>query len=123
VRNRLAAILLVSWFALLGTGAAEFLHNLEHTGQSAYLTTASGMLANEHPSPAAPLPDDSNCDVHAQLHLPLMAAPWTPPLELLAASVPLVPHVVDSLIPYRAPARIDCRGPPAIAAVSHLIGA
>ena len=36
--------------------------------------------------PDAPVPaqhDESNCEVHAQLHIPLMAAAWVPVLILL----------------------------------------
>jgi hypothetical protein len=125
VRFRFAAILLASWFAVLGTGAAEYLHNLEHAAPDTPVgvSRSANADADDQSSPASPLPDDNNCDVHAQLHLPLMAAHWTPPLELLAGSAPLAREIVESLISTRVPARIDCRGPPVSSVASHLLTA
>ena len=123
VRMRFPAILLSTWFALLGTGAAEFAHNLQHRHEEHLAAAAAAEHAHatdqdhdhdDDSAPGSPLPSDSNCPVHAQLHLPLMAGAWLPPLVLSTASVPLVPPPPASLVSHRSPARIDCRGPPAL---------
>jgi hypothetical protein len=127
VRLRFPAILLSVWFTLLGTGAAEFAHNLQHRHDD---HLAAAAAAAEHANtavddhddsdPGSPVHSDSNCPTHAQLHLPLMAGAWVPPLVLSTASVPLVPPPPASLVSHRSPARIDCRGPPALLSPLHL---
>lgn len=95
-------VLSVLWFVALGAGALEHAHNSHHAWE------------DRHHSDA-PVHDDSNCAVHAQLHLPLMAA-GTPPTilpqgEVLAVLIERAP----AMRALRVPTRLDCRGPPAVA--------
>lgn len=150
VVRRTAAILLCLFFAALGSGALEALHNLEHAREDARIAAAAarkrrtavdhhheahahqdahGRAAHHdhfghHPhhapsehlpseEPPTPIHDETNCELHALLNLPLL-----PPalvvvlilLGLLVAFLTLLPH---ALVSGRVPMRIDCRGPPA----------
>jgi hypothetical protein len=102
-------------FLALGTGTLEYLHNLQHAQEDAredaLLARKGGPLtpheSHEH--------DDSNCPVHAQLHLPLMSGGWVPLLVLLGLFVAFLSLLSQPLIHRAVPARIDCRGPPVCA--------
>jgi hypothetical protein len=110
VLPRRLSILLALWFAVLGTGGLEYLHNLDHIREDARVTAAAN--AEGRPTPAAPIHDDSNCDVHAQLHAPLLAGHCVPPLLVLTHFVPFEPPVNILPVCRGTPERIDCRGPP-----------
>lgn len=115
--RRLASILLLLWFAALGTGVLEYVHNLQHEADDA---RAAAMLAptrspiGQH-APVAPVHDDTNCPIHAQLHMPLLTAGWVPLLVCLGLFVAFLTVLASPLVSHRCPARIDCRGPPALA--------
>jgi hypothetical protein len=110
VRFRAAAILLALCFLALGSGTLEFLHNLQHQREDASeaaLAAAAGRSIPSHQTH-----DESNCDFHAQLHVPLLAAVWIPLLVLLGAFVAFLTLLARPLAGHRVPLRIDCRGPP-----------
>ena len=90
--RRLASILLILAFLGIGTGAIEYWHNLDKHGSS-------------H--------DESNCPTHALLRAPGIAAAAPPLICCTDAHSDPVIILPSSLLSQHAPARIDCRGPPA----------
>ena len=126
--HRSATILLALSFALLGSGAAEHVHNLDHAARDAALAlhershhACEGAHKHaghdddhdhHHPAPA-PGHDASNCDIHAQLQAPAIAAGSVPVLVCLGLFVSFLTLLSPRLTPQRVPPRTDCRGPPA----------
>lgn len=97
-------------YLALGTGALEYVHNLQHASEDARidaLAAAAGAPATSHPH------DDSNCDIHAQLHMAIFLSHWLPVLVCLGLFVAFVILLDSPLIPRPQPVRIGCRGPPA----------
>jgi hypothetical protein len=110
--RRLASILLLLCFAALGTGTLEYLHNLQHAREDA--AEAAVAKAAGLPDTPAPAPhNESNCDVHAQLHVPLMTAAWVPLLVLLGLFVAFLTQLAPVPPVQELPSRLACRGPPA----------
>ena len=109
--RRFPAFIASICFVLLGTGALEYLHNLEHEREDA-AQMAIARVAGK-PVQEAPRHDDSNCSVHAQLHLPTLPAAWVPLLICLGVFVAFMTELAPALAPQRAWLHIDCRGPPA----------
>jgi len=108
--NRLASHLLLFVFLALGSGAAEYVHNLQHAAEDARedaIAAATGQQSQEHHH------NESNCAVHAQLHMPLVVIGWVPILLSLGLLIALLTLLAKPLIPRAMPVRIDCRGPPA----------
>jgi hypothetical protein len=106
----LAASLLVTCYLALGTGALERLHDLEHDVQDARIDAWAKaahlpVLPHHH--------DESNCEIHAQLHMAIIFAGWVPLLVLLGLFIAFLTLLDTPLIPRLLPVRIDCRGPPA----------
>ena len=91
--RRFASILLLFAFLGIGTGAIEYLHNLEHQATS-----------QSH--------DESNCPTHAILRASAVLSSAPPLLCLTDAQPERVIIVSPSLPSQHAPTRIDCRGPP-----------
>ena len=107
--RRLAAISLVLCFLALGSGVAAFLHNLNHARQDAVAASAATAAGQpvQHRNH-----DDSNCDTHLQLHMPLLSAAWVPLLICLGLFVAFLTLLPAPLISRRAPTHFDSRGPP-----------
>ena len=105
-----ASNLLLLTFLALGTGALEHLHNLDHRRHDARLAAAKN---GEVPAQPGPLPDDNNCDTHAQLHLPVSVTGWTPLLVFLGLFVAFLTLLTPDPVSHRPLLRLDCRGPPA----------
>ena len=108
--QRFAAILLLLCYAALGSGAAEYWHNLEHAMEDAALLQAAKDSGT--PLDHVPLHDESNCPLHAQLHICCMAVGWAPLLICLGLFIAFL-----TLLPLRLPIQrvaltIPCRGPP-----------
>jgi len=108
--RRLIAILLAWWFVALGSGALAALHDLQHDQEDAAIAAAD--RAAGRPEKEAPHHDESNCPVHAQLHIPFIAAGWVPLLVCLGLFTAFLTLLPESLTSRRAPERLDCRGPP-----------
>lgn len=107
--RRTPAILLLLCFAALGTGAAEYLHNLQHAAEDRRedaVALSLGQPIEHHHH------DETNCDTHAQLHIALFITNWVPLLVFLGLFVAFLTLLDTPLIPRRQPVRIDCRGPP-----------
>ena len=110
--RRITAILMVLCYVALGSGAMERLHNAQHATEDAKIAAPSEAgphSGDHHPSP---IHDESNCPVHAQLHLAGLAVAWVPFLICLGLFVAFL-----TLLPPRPAARqvvfaIACRGPP-----------
>ena len=107
---RFAAIITALVFLLLGTGTMEYLHNLEHEREDA--AEAAIAKATGQPVPEAPHHDETNCPVHAQLHMPTLPVAWVPLLIFLGVFVTFLTMLAPALVPQPAFAWIDCRGPP-----------
>lgn len=118
--TRALIILSIAWFVALGSGAVEYAHNAQHAREDAGLAGPSGSAGGDqdnsasHRSPAPRHHDDTNCAIHAQLHVPLVSL--VPVLLLICAGllVAFVTQIAAPLVSIRIPARQDCRGPPAV---------
>ena len=107
--KRLAAILLLICFLPLGTGGLLYLHEMQHQREDAQqdaIAKAAGAPITPHHH------DESNCQTCAQLHMPMLAAGWTPILICLGLLIAFLTLLDAPLISRPAPSRIDCRGPP-----------
>jgi hypothetical protein len=102
------ATLLALAVLVLGTGAAEHVHNLAHARED-----AAAAAAHHRDDHHAPLHDEHNCAVHAQLHAPLLGPDVLPLLIAAGLFVAFVTQLAPRLTPQLVPARIRCRGPPA----------
>ena len=116
--RRAVAILLSIAFLVLGTGALEYLHNLDHKHEDAQRAAAAAATSLSHSeSPAhhdhAPLHNDTNCEIHAQLHMPTISAGWVPLLVCLGLFVAFLTLLASEPVSHRPLLRLDCRGPPA----------
>lgn len=109
--KRFAPILLLLCIGALGTGTLEYLHNLEHEREDAH-EAAEARAAGLPETPHAPH-DESNCDIHGQLHVPLMAAAWVPLLILLGLFVAFLTMLAPIAVEQSVPSCLGCRGPPA----------
>ena len=108
--RRHAGILLIVVFFALGTGALEALHNHIHALEDA--AEAAALVAAGQPVKPVPVHDENNCDVHAQLHLPLLTAAWVPFLVLMGTFVAFLTLLAPAPVSRRFLIRLDCRGPP-----------
>jgi hypothetical protein len=108
--KRLASILLLLTFLGLGSGALDYLHELQHAREDAI----ADARAQADGRPVVPHHhDESNCETCAQLHIQFVFVRWTPTLICLGLFVAFLTLLDTPLISRLAPARIDCRGPPA----------
>jgi hypothetical protein len=109
--KRFSAAILILTFLALGSGAMEYLHNLQHSHEDAALAAEARRAAD--PRSKTPVHDDSNCEVHRQLHLPAISVGWVPLLVFAGIFVAFLSEIAQALVS-RAPIfRLDCRGPPA----------
>jgi hypothetical protein len=103
--KRLVAILLALIIFFIGSGAAQWLHELEHAMEDAAQAKSGAPVEDHH--------DESNCQICAQLHMPMISGGWVLLLFLLGLLVAFLEPFLQSLVSQRALLRIDCRGPPA----------
>jgi hypothetical protein len=108
--SRLAAIVLIVSIALLGSGALERVHNDAHARD--HELTHNEHADTESSSPEPTHHDDSNCSLHAQLHLPLLPAGYVPLLVSLGLLVAFLTQLLQTTRSLSLPQRLDCRGPP-----------
>ena len=88
----------------------EYLHNQQHAWEDALVTAAArnaGMPELPHGTH-----DESNCEFHAQLHVPIMAAAWIPLLILLGLFVAFLTQLPSAPSVRQVSGRLVCRGPP-----------
>ena len=108
--RRVVAILLLLCFGVLGTGMVEYLHNQQHAREDALVTTTArnaGLPDLPHGTH-----DESNCEFHAQLHVPIMAAAWIPLLILLGLFVAFLTQLIPTPPTRQVSRCLVCRGPP-----------
>ena len=124
--RRFAALVLAVCFLGLGSGGLRFAHEFEHElahelthAQADAASQAAGTSPADpptHPHDHRHPHDESTCELHALLNAPLVltqAQPLIAKSGLLVTFVRLLATPVERL---RLPARIDCRGPPALMA-------
>jgi hypothetical protein len=109
LRSITSALLLLT-FLSLGTGTLEYLHDLQHEYEDHLVELAA--LKQGKKSPVAPIHDESNCFVHAQLHIATLPTGCVPLLILLGLLVAFLTLITSPLVSRRQLFRIDCRGPP-----------
>jgi hypothetical protein len=109
--RRIVSCLLLVCFLALGSGAALYLHELDHQredAKEAALAKAAGLPIPDHPDH-----DDNNCPIHRQIHLPMIHVPAPPALlMLLGAAIAFFSELRAQLRSTQVLAVIDCRGPP-----------
>lgn len=121
---RVAPILLTVSITLWGSGGLMYVHNLDHAARDAAAAAhehssqhaACGSHGHDHgPAHGTPVHrhDETNCEIHAQLHMPLLAGGWVPVLVCLGLFIAFLSLLSPRLTPQRVPPRTDCRGPPA----------
>lgn len=109
--NRLAAILLLLAFAAVGTGGMGYVHDRQHAAEDAAEDAADravGVPVERHHH------DESNCALHAQLHLLLVAGGWAPAVAAATLVAVTPPACRQPSVCRPAPARADCRDPPPV---------
>jgi hypothetical protein len=92
---------LVVLFLAWGTGTLDYLHNIDHLRQDA-----------KNPSAPLPVHDDSNCVIHAMLHVPMAATQWVPLLICLGLFIAFLSLLESLPVSLRAVWIQACRGPP-----------
>jgi hypothetical protein len=111
--RRISSLILLLTFLCLGTGLLEYLHDLHHEYEDRMEEIAAQKQGKK--SPVAPIHDESNCFVHAQLHIARLPVAWIPLLILLGLFVAFLTLIAPPLVSQRQLFRIDCRGPPLVA--------
>ena len=98
-------------YVALGSGAAEYWHNAEHAAEDA----AAAVMARDSGAPLdhSPIHDESNCPIHAQLHLAGLAVGWVPLLVCLGFFIAFLTLLAPRLPAQRLVFALPCRGPPA----------
>ena len=109
--RRVASQIVILCFLVMGTGSLEYVHNLEHALEDANEARAGRQHEERDRAPAHH--DESNCAVHAQLHMPALSGGWVPLLVLLGVFVAFLSEIAPRWTPARWCLNIDCRGPPA----------
>jgi hypothetical protein len=106
----LTALLLALCFMALGTGSLEYLHALDHDREDVAL--AKSLDAPPGHLPAHPVHDDTNCLLHAQLHMPMISIGWAPFLICVGLFIAMALLAAPRLSPQRAAVPANTRGPP-----------
>ena len=110
--TRLLAFTLALCVLAVGTGVAEYLHDLGHDVEDAAADVAAERAGKSLPD--HPQHDESNCPTHFALHAPLLSGHGYVPLLILLGL--LIAFLTE--LPARARIccitfRLHCRGPPA----------
>jgi hypothetical protein len=110
--KRAASILLLIWSVALGTGALQYLHNLQHLAEDAHqdaLDAAAGKPVESHHH------DEGNCPTHAALFFAFFFDGWTSYVVYLGLLISFLALLDARQLLQLLPFRIDCRGPPIVA--------
>ena len=108
--QRVAAILMMLCYAALGSGAVEYWHNQDHIAEDA--AASRQVQSADKPLDHAPPHDDSNCQIHSQLHLAGFAPGWVPLLICLGVFVAFLTLLSPPLTGQQVVFALPCRGPP-----------
>jgi len=109
----LVGLILATCILAIGTGTAEYLHDLDHDREDAAearIAKASGLPDKPHP-----IHDETNCRTHAALHALAIAGGWVPVLIALGLFVAFLTQLATTLRSQHPTWSIDCRGPPVCA--------
>ncbi|HEX3355556.1 MAG TPA: hypothetical protein VHS31_01145, partial [Tepidisphaeraceae bacterium] len=106
------SILLLLLFLPLGTGALEYLHNLQHAREDA--DEAAALIKSGKPEKTAPIHDESNCSIHAKLHLLTTSTACVPLLVFFGLIIAFLTEIAPPLISQRQFICLVCRGPPSL---------
>ncbi len=107
--RRLSSILLLITFLGLGTGGLSYLHDRQHEAEDAAEAAdrrAAGLPVEQHHH------DETNCRVHAQLHLHFTAGGADPSPISIGPPVAVLAITSEPLTHRGPPYRADCRDPP-----------
>jgi len=104
------AITLIACYVALGSGAVERWHNAQHVAQDA--VAMSQAARSGLPVLPAPLHDDTNCAIHAQIHFSTSAVAWVPLLICLGLFVAFLTMLPRAIPVARHALAVSCRGPP-----------
>ena len=107
---RIAAVILVACYLALGFGAVERWHNAQHAIEDA--VTVAAAHQSGVPAPQLPSHNDSNCLIHAQLHMSAMAVAWVPLLIVLGLFVAFLTQLPVQVVAIERRFALACRGPP-----------
>ena len=115
--RRVLPLVLAACILGLGSGVLRFAHEADHAHADACAEEAAGITGAHHGTHDHPLPghhhhDESNCDLHALLNLPLAVTPAVVLLLQFGLFVAFLTLFATPLEQLRLPTRIDCRGPP-----------
>ena len=113
--HRIAAILMIICYAALGSGAMERWHNAQHAAEDAAIAAGridAAAAPHDDDHDQSPLHDESNCPVHAQLHLAGLAVAWVPLLVCLGLFVAFLTLLAPRMVARQVVFAIPCRGPP-----------
>ena len=124
VRKCPVILLILSIFSI-GCGGLEYLHNLGHALEDALEDVeqlqmpAAVDLAAVHLAGLHQIPvhsdrhhDESNCPVHAQLHMPAITGGWVPLLVCLGLWIAFLSQRPVPVVRCLHVTRFDSRGPP-----------
>lgn len=113
---RTAAIVLILCYAALGSGAMEYWHNAQHAAEDAAIAAGridvASAASHDDDHDHSPIHDESNCPVHAQLHLAGLAVAWVPLLICLGFFVAFLTLLPPCVVARQAVFALPCRGPP-----------
>ncbi|MEO6435327.1 MAG: hypothetical protein ABIP55_06145 [Tepidisphaeraceae bacterium] len=112
--RRIATILLIGTFVALGAGVLEHAHYLQHVHDDA-LAAADSSDSSHQEGKDGSHGDPADCLLHGLLHAPLLSAGWAPLLVCLGTFVAFLTLLAERPAAVRLLARLDCRGPPALA--------
>jgi hypothetical protein len=104
-----SALIAVVCVAALGSGALQYLHELDHAKADARqdaMVRAAGLPVGPHHH------DEANCRICVQLHMAYCEVGWKIWLSLVGALIACAGVVDIERRGRAAPGRIGCRGPP-----------
>lgn len=110
VVRRFPSILLLLTFVTFATGGLEHLHNVSHQREDEQRAAAAKETGL--PTGHSPLHDETNCEIHAQLHTGFLVAGWVPVLVFLGLFVAFLTLLLPEPVSHRPLLCLDSRGPP-----------
>ncbi len=115
--RRVAPILLLVAFTLLGTGTLGYVHDLAHAIEDRAAAHSHHPGHGHHHGDGEdhdhpPVHNELTCALHAMLRGPLVASTAVPVLILLGLFVAFLTQLTPVVVSVRPACRLDCRGPP-----------
>lgn len=107
---RVVSILIALVFAFNASGAASYLHHLEHApapSSSEHLTSQGAVVPSDGH-------DESTCPACQAAHMPVTAFGYVPLMIFLGLFVAFLTMIAPPLVSQRVPTPAGCRGPPLV---------